>query len=52
MSLTVTPSGQSCGSEVAGLDLSQPLSGDLIGELRATGGYEGHRRELHRVTVY
>ncbi|MFN4023950.1 MAG: TauD/TfdA dioxygenase family protein [Hyphomonas sp.] len=35
MSLTITKSGQSCGAEVRGADLSKPLPGDLIAEIRA-----------------
>lgn len=34
MSLTVTPSGAACGATVTGLDLCQPLSDDLVAELR------------------
>ena len=33
--LTVTPSGQACGATVTGLDLSGPLSDDLVAEIRA-----------------
>lgn len=35
MELTITPSGQSCGATVTGVDLSQPLSDDLVAEIRA-----------------
>lgn len=35
MSLTITRSGQSCGAEVRGADLSKPLPGDLIAEIRS-----------------
>lgn len=35
MALQVTPSGQACGAEVRGVDLSQPVSADLAGEIRA-----------------
>lgn len=35
MPLTVTPSGQACGAAVTGVDLSQPISADLAGEIRA-----------------
>lgn len=35
MSLKVEPSGQACGARVSGVDLSQPLSADLIAEIRA-----------------
>lgn len=34
MGLRVTPSGQACGAEVCGVDLSQPVSADLAGEIR------------------
>ena len=34
MSLRVEPSGQACGARVTGLDLSQPISADLAGEIR------------------
>ena len=33
--LLIEPSGQACGARVTGLDLSQPLSTDLVAELRA-----------------
>ena len=33
--LTVIPSGQACGATVTGLDLSGPLSTDLVAEIRA-----------------
>jgi taurine dioxygenase len=35
MSLTVTPSGAACGATITGVDLSGPLSPDLVAELRA-----------------
>ncbi|WP_422343841.1 TauD/TfdA dioxygenase family protein [Parasphingorhabdus sp.] len=35
MPLTVTPSGQACGAKVTGVDLSQPLDDQQIGEIRA-----------------
>ncbi len=35
MSLRVERSGQACGARVTGLDLSQPISGELAGEIRA-----------------
>ena len=35
MSLTVTPTCASCGATVTGVDLTQPLSEDLVAELRA-----------------
>ncbi|MDG1691775.1 MAG: TauD/TfdA family dioxygenase [Alphaproteobacteria bacterium] len=35
MPLTVTPTGSSCGAFVTGVTLSQPLSADLVAELRA-----------------
>lgn len=35
MPLTVQPTGFACGGVVTGVDLSQPLSSDLVGELRA-----------------
>lgn len=34
MSITVTPSGQACGAEVRGLDLTQPLSADEIQKIK------------------
>ena len=33
--LKVTPSGQACGAEIAGVDLSQPLDVTMIAEIRA-----------------
>ena len=33
--IQITPSGQSCGATVTGVDLSQPISEDLVAELRA-----------------
>ena len=33
--LNVTPSGQSCGAHVTGIDLRQPISADLASEIRA-----------------
>ncbi len=33
--IQITPSGQSCGASVTGVDLSQPISADLAAELRA-----------------
>ena len=35
MSLTVEPSGASCGAAITGVQLNQPLSGDLVAEIRA-----------------
>lgn len=35
MKLTISPSGQSCGATVTGVDLSGELSTDLIAEIRA-----------------
>ena len=35
MAFTTTPSGASCGATIDGLALDQPLSSDLIAELRA-----------------
>ncbi|GAA5316122.1 MAG: TauD/TfdA family dioxygenase [Candidatus Pelagadaptatus aseana] len=34
MSITVTPSGQACGAEVRGVDLTQPLSEEQITEIK------------------
>ena len=31
----ITPSGQACGASVSGVDLSQPLSADLVAAIRA-----------------
>jgi taurine dioxygenase len=33
--IDITPSGQSCGATVTGVDLSQPISAHLVAELRA-----------------
>ncbi len=35
MSIIVTPSGQACGATVTGIDLSHPLSGEQVTEIRA-----------------
>ena len=35
MSMTVSPSGQSCGAEVHGIDLSQELNAEQVAEIRA-----------------
>jgi alpha-ketoglutarate-dependent taurine dioxygenase len=35
MSMTVSPSGQSCGAEVQGIDLSQELNLEQVAEIRA-----------------
>lgn len=35
MSLKVEPSGQACGAQVSGVDLSRPLGAELIAEIRA-----------------
>lgn len=35
MTLAITPSGQACGAVVAGVDLSRPLSDDVIADIRA-----------------
>lgn len=35
MPLTITPSGQACGARITGVDLSQPLDDQQIGEIRA-----------------
>lgn len=35
MALTVTPSGEACGAEVSGANLSQPLDTQTIAEIRA-----------------
>ncbi len=35
MPLTITPSGQSCGARITGLDLSQPLEPATVAEIRA-----------------
>ena len=37
MSLTVQPSGASCGATIIGVQLNQSLSDDLIAEIRAAG---------------
>ncbi|KAA1191789.1 TauD/TfdA family dioxygenase [Pseudohalioglobus sediminis] len=34
MTLTITPSGQACGAEVRGVDLSQPLSAQQVSAIR------------------
>lgn len=36
MALSISPSGQACGAEVTGIDLTQPLSEADISELRST----------------
>ncbi len=33
--MRITPSGQACGAEVTGIDLSQPLAADTVAALRA-----------------
>jgi taurine dioxygenase len=33
--ISITPSGEACGASVTGVDLSQPISADLAGEIRA-----------------
>ena len=35
MTLAVTPSGFSCGARVEGVDLSQPLTADVVAEIRS-----------------
>ncbi len=35
MSLEIIPSGQACGAEVRGVDLTEDLSADLVAEIRA-----------------
>ena len=35
MSLKVDPSGASCGATITGVQLNQPLSDDLVAEIRA-----------------
>ena len=40
-SITVTPSGQSCGAEVTGVDLSKPLDAETLAEVKAAW-YEHH----------
>lgn len=35
MALEITPSGQACGASVRGIDLTQPLSPEHVGEIRA-----------------
>ncbi len=35
MTLTITPSGQSCGARVTGVDLTRPLAPDRVAEIRA-----------------
>ena len=35
MGLKVEPSGQACGAQVSGVDLSRPLGAELIAEIRA-----------------
>lgn len=36
MSINVSPSGASCGAFITGVDLSKPLSADIVAELRAS----------------
>lgn len=33
--MEITPSGQACGATVSGVDLSRPLSGDMVADIRA-----------------
>ena len=35
MPLDITPSGEACGASVCGVDLSKPLSDNLVAEIRA-----------------
>jgi taurine dioxygenase len=35
MTLTITPSGQACGATITGVDLTRPLSPELVAEIRA-----------------
>lgn len=35
MPITITPTGQACGAEITGVDLSQSLSAGIIAEIRA-----------------
>ena len=35
MSLNIVPSGEACGASVTGVDLSQPLTPELVAEIRA-----------------
>ena len=35
MTLQVAPSGASCGATIIGVSLDQPLSSDLVAEIRA-----------------
>lgn len=35
MTLTITPSGQSCGASVTGADLTRPLAPEIIADIRA-----------------
>ena len=35
MTLTITPSGQSCGARITGVDLTRPLTTDAVAEIRA-----------------
>ena len=55
MSMTITSSGQACGILVSGVDLGGDIGDDLWDNRsvlhRATGGYEGHDRLLHRTTI-
>ncbi|MGB2573687.1 MAG: TauD/TfdA dioxygenase family protein, partial [Henriciella sp.] len=35
MTLTIIPSDQACGAEILGVDLTAPLSSEIIAEIRA-----------------
>lgn len=35
MALEITPSGEACGADVRGVDLTRPLSRDIVAEIRA-----------------
>ena len=35
MAFTITPSGQACGAAITGIDLTQPLSADVVADIRA-----------------
>ena len=35
MTLEITPSGQACGAEIRGVDLSAPLPAEIVAGIRA-----------------
>src|SRR5690606_41063730 len=61
MPMIVTPSGQSCGAAVTGIDLSRPLGDEQVAEIRAAWlehhvlsfpGQDMSNDDLERFTLY